>query len=354
MTDWPKIENIHKIDSPSLVLFEDRFHLNIKKMIDAVEGNTDRLMPHVKTNKCQKVIEYMISKEIKRFKAATLVEAELAAKAGANSVLLAHQPVGPKIEKLSLLIEKYPNTQFSCIIDNQSTARLLNQIENKPEVYIDINSGMDRSGIKPGKGLDELIGFINTQTKLRLKGLHIYDGHLRNKDINLRTAEAERLLENVENYFNDLEIVVGGTPSFSVHKNNQRVICSPGTSVFHDWGYGDQLPEQNYEPAVLIMTRIISKPTEGIITVDMGHKSISSENPIDKRVQFLNLENYELLSQSEEHGVLKVENWEQHEVGDVFFGIPFHICPTVNLHRQIGVIRDNQLMEYWATEAAKR
>jgi D-serine deaminase-like pyridoxal phosphate-dependent protein len=114
------------------------------------------------------------------------------------------------------------------------------------------------------------------------------------------------------------------------------------------------LKEQHFEAAVLLVTRVISKPTEGIVTIDLGHKAVAAENPIDRRFKILNLEHYELLSQSEEHGVLKVKNWDEIEVGDVFFAIPYHICPTVNLHHQFGVIRQNSLTEYWPTMAATR
>ena len=37
---------------------------------------------------------------------------------------------------------------------------------------------------------------------------------------------------------------------------------------------------------------------------DLGHKAIAAENPIDKRVNFLNLDQYSFVSQSEEHLVL--------------------------------------------------
>jgi D-serine deaminase-like pyridoxal phosphate-dependent protein len=352
--NWYAIKNITEVDSPSLVLFEDRMQSNIQKMIDEVNGETQRLMPHVKTNKCQKVIEAMVQQGITRFKAATIVEAELAAQAGASTVLLAHQPVGPKIEKLSNLIEKYRETNFSTIIDNQKTSLLLNALQSKPGIYIDVNNGMNRSGIKPGKELADLIKFIEQETDLELKGLHVYDGHLHQSDLNIRTTEAQKGLQKVEDYFDDFEIIAGGTPTFSVHKDNLRLICSPGTSVFHDWGYAEMLAEQDFEPAVLLVTRVISKPTEGIVTIDLGHKAVASENPIDRRFKLLNLDDYELLSQSEEHGVLKVKNWEEIKVGDVFFAIPYHICPTVNLHHQLGVIRQNNLTGYWPTKAATR
>jgi D-serine deaminase-like pyridoxal phosphate-dependent protein len=56
---------------------------------------------------------------------------------------------------------------------------------------------------------------------------------------------------------------------------------------------------------------------------------------MDKRVRFLNLDAYELMSQSEEHSVIRVHDaaaWERLRVGDALYGAPYHVCPTVNLY----------------------
>ncbi|MFT6205984.1 MAG: D-serine deaminase-like pyridoxal phosphate-dependent protein, partial [Spirosomataceae bacterium] len=86
----------------------------------------------------------------------------------------------------------------------------------------------------------------------------------------------------------------------------------------------------------------------------LGHKAISAENPIDKRVRFINLEGYELLSQSEEHGVLKVSNWDDICVGDELLGVPYHVCPTVNLYDEAYIISGNQQVDIWEIVGRRR
>jgi len=88
--------------------------------------------------------------------------------------------------------------------------------------------------------------------------------------------------------------------------------------------------------------------------VDLGHKSVGSENPISKRIQFLNLTNYEALGHSEEHLMIKVENWEDLAVGEVLYGVPYHVCPSVALHDEAYIIRDNQWVENWEVVARRR
>ncbi|MGM5470138.1 D-TA family PLP-dependent enzyme [Flavobacteriaceae bacterium LMO-SS05] len=363
--NWYDIENINEIDSPSLVLYEDRLAFNIQKMLDMVNGNPSKLMPHVKTSKMPEVIKRMITYGIKHFKASTIAEAEITASEGAESVLIAHQLVGPKITRFLLLIDHFPNTTFATILDNSNSAKLLNDLALKAnciiDFYIDINSGMNRSGIAVGLELDEFIQEIPLYTALAFKGFHVYDGHLRQPDFKQRKAKVEAAFMDIHTLFSQLKyhnphlkLICGGTPTFSSHRNEEDRICSPGTCVLWDWGYGEKLIELDFMYAALLITRVISKPTKGIVTIDLGHKSVAAENPIHQRVKFLNLSDYELLSQSEEHGVLKVQHWNDLKVGDILYGVPFHICPTVNLHDEVSVIRNNRKVAVWNITARKR
>jgi D-serine deaminase-like pyridoxal phosphate-dependent protein len=114
------------------------------------------------------------------------------------------------------------------------------------------------------------------------------------------------------------------------------------------------LPDQPFQWAGLVFTRVISKPKRGYLTVDLGHKAIASENPIDKRVKFLNLDHYRFISQSEEHLVLEVQDWEQWKVGDALYGVPYHICPTINLYEEACIIQQGQWVDTWKVVARKR
>ncbi len=362
---WYEIANVEELDSPSIALYKDRLLFNIHKMKVMVGDDVSRLMPHVKTNKMPKVIALMISNGITRFKASTIAEAEIAAQEGANEVLIAHQLVGPKVERLASLIENYPKTVFSTLVDNIASAQRVNEVAfNKNlhiEIFIDINNGMDRSGIEMGAGLDELVLEVKNLKNLYFRGLHVYDGHLRNSDFQKRKEEIELGLKKVNTLYAHLkkedpncQLICGGTPSFTAHLLEESRICSPGTCLFWDWGYGDKMEEQEFKYAALLVTRVISKPKNGIITLDLGHKGVASENPIDSRVRFLNLSDYELLSQSEEHGVLRVKDWDKIAVGDVFYGVPYHICPTINLYDEVAVIENGKKVDTWQITARKR
>jgi D-serine deaminase-like pyridoxal phosphate-dependent protein len=364
-TNWYVVENIEQIDSPSVLLYEDRLSRNLTKIVSLADRDVSRVMPHIKTNKMPKVIERMLSFGLSRFKSSTIAEAEMAAEVGAKEVLVAHQLVGPKIQRFGTLVSQFSETHFSTLTDNiDSLRRLEREAKEKKvkfSVFIDVNTGMNRSGIEPGPSMNDLIELIVASEYLIFEGFHAYDGHLRDKEYTVRKDKVEqgvapltRVYKEFKKKYPMIRLICGGTPSFTSHIMEDGRVCSPGTCVLWDWGYSEKLTEQTFEYAALLVTRVISKPTQGIITVDLGHKAVASENPIDKRVKFLNLEQYELISQSEEHGVIKIKNWDTIHVGDVLYGVPYHICPTINLYDDVSVISNRRKIDEWQILARKR
>ncbi len=354
-SDWYTIQNVDTLDSPSLLMYADRVRCNIARMIERSHG-TERLIPHIKTNKTPAVVEMMLQAGISRFKCATIAEAEMLAMTGAKYVVIAHQLVPPKTARLLALKQQYPDVFFASLLDNAHTAQQHSDFfaahEANSDVLLDVNNGMNRSGTPLGASTLALYKHIAALPHLRLHGLHAYDGHIRQENFEERKSTIESGFHDVETLCKEITawhgtppmVIAGGTPAFSVHSAHWERFRSPGTCVLWDWGYAEILPEQEYEYAGLVLTRIISKPLQGLISVDMGHKAVAAENPIEKRIRFLNLESYELLRQSEEHSVIRISNnalWERLQVGDALYGVPYHICPTVNLYDQA----------YWVEES---
>lgn len=364
MKEWYEIDQIEKIDSPQLVVFEDRVKYNIDRAIELV-GEIGRFRPHVKTNKTAEVMQFMLDVGISKFKCATIAEAELLGRLKAPDVLLAYQPVGPKVERLLNLVEAYPDTKFSCLIDYLETAEKIAAIfsENGKniEVYIDINAGMNRSGIKIEFAL-ELYKKCYNLKGIRIKGLHLYDGHFRQFDLKERKVACDVNFVQLTNLAKAIEdsgfpkpiIIAGGSPTFPIHAQRETVECSPGTFVFWDKTYGDICKEQPFLPAAIVVTRVISLPDEGKICIDLGHKSIAAENDISKRAFFFNAPELRLLSQSEEHGVVEAGANHQFKPGDVLYILPYHVCPTVALYNQMISINSLGELNYWEVKARDR
>ncbi|UAJ14938.1 D-TA family PLP-dependent enzyme [Aquirufa lenticrescens] len=343
-------------ESPGLIVYPDRVKRNIAKVIEMVDGNPARLRPHIKTHKTKEGNDLLLAAGITKFKCATIAEAELLALSEAPDVLISMQLIGPNLERFKELVAHYPKTKFSSIIDDAFAASELNRIiaDLSTGVYVDLNMGMNRTGITPDKALG-LIQHIQTLPNVTLRGLHAYDGHIRDKVYEDRAKHVEtdftsfyELLGQIDT--SDLELVVSGTPSFLVHHKNSQFTCSPGTFIFFDAGYAALFPENTFEFGVEIIARIISKPTDSTICLDLGHKSVAAENPIDNRVRFIDHPSWVLKSQSEEHGIVEVGDNSAYTIGEIIRMIPYHICPTVNLHSHLQVI-DGSL---WEVKARNR
>jgi D-serine deaminase-like pyridoxal phosphate-dependent protein len=363
--EWFQISNIDEVDSPSLVVFPDRVSKNIE-VLKQMLPDVNRLRLHVKTHKSVEVTQILLKAGFTKFKCATIAEAEMLGDANAPDVLLAYQPIGPKAKRLSDLVRAFPKTVFSCLVDNDSTANELNQvfqkINHRLNVYIDLNIGMDRTGIKPGAAAEALYKKCQKMSHILSVGLHAYDGHLRDEDLQIRTKKCNEGFEPVFAMQGNLKdaglaepiIVVGGTTTFPIHANRKNVVCSPGTFIYWDKGYHDKFAEQHFVFAALVITRVISKPSDDLICVDLGHKAIASENALTNRVFFLNAPDLEPVGHSEEHLVLKSSGQKHYNVGDILYGVPFHICPTVALHDSVAVVNDNNVVARWKNLSRNR
>ncbi|HVE61568.1 MAG TPA: D-TA family PLP-dependent enzyme [Chitinophagaceae bacterium] len=365
MQNWFQIKNVDQLDSPALVVFPDRVRHNIQLAIEML-GDVNRLRPHIKTNKSREVSQLMMDAGISKFKCATIAEAELLAQRKAPDVLLAYQPLGPKLNRFISLINKYPSTKFSCLTDNVATANeqaAAFNIQNlNVQVYIDLNVGMNRTGIVPGKNAIELYRHCLSLKGMTVVGLHAYDGHLRDSDIVTRKQKCNEGFKAVEEMKADLikngfavpHVIAGGSPTFPVHAERREVQCSPGTFIYWDKGYGDLCPEQKFQTAAVLVTRIISLPAVNRICLDLGHKSVSAENEIGKRVYFMNAPGLKAISQSEEHLVMETEAGHSYKPGDVLYGLPFHVCPTVALYDSVYIVEDARLSGEWENIARDR
>lgn len=364
-TQWYVFEGIAQTDTPALVVYADRVKENIQKAL-ALVGDPARLRPHFKTSKCAAICSLFIQAGITRFKCATVAEAELLAMNGAPDVLLAYQPVGPKVERLVALADKYPATRFSCLVDHAVPAKALAAAATRQAVtvgvYIDINPGMNRSGILPGGQAVDLYNTCSRLKGLELLGLHVYDGHLTQFDLLDRKVACDAAFAPIEQMRRDLEakgfatpvLIAGGTPTLSIHAQYPDRECSPGTFVYWDGAYGDAYPDLPFLAAALVLTRVISLPTPTTITLDMGHKSIASENDLLHRFQLLNAPDALPIMHSEEHLVVRLPEGHGFAIGDVLFALPHHICPTVALHQQATVVEDGKLWGWWPTGARDR
>jgi len=359
---WYQPANESSIATPCVLLFPDRIEQNIHRMIN-IAGSPQRLRPHVKTHKIEEIISLQLQQGISRFKCATLAEVEMVARAGGKDILLSYPLLGPALAMWFNLAERFPDCRMSVTVDSEPALGMLSDLARdrgkRVDIFVDVDNGMHRTGIDPGSAR-ELIRSISENRGLQFRGLHIYDGHIHDPDPESRKEhcdrdfeEVNRLVEQLEQEGIDIqELACGGTPTFPIHATYPTRNCCPGTPLLWDAGYTASVPDLEFQPAAVVAGRIISKPA-GQLCLDLGYKSIASamDHP---RVHFMDMKVDVVINHSEEHLVISTDDAGRYRVGDVVYGLPTHICPTMALHEEVYVVRNHHVTGTWKVAARKR
>jgi D-serine deaminase-like pyridoxal phosphate-dependent protein len=358
---WYRLRQPEKVTSPSLLIYPDRIKKNIETML-SVAGGPDKLRPHIKTHKTAEIIEMQLEAGITKFKCATIAEAELLATCGVTDILLAMQPVGPNLDRFLRLMHTFPQAHFATLVDHPECARIFSEKAGKQNkrvaLYLDLNTGMNRTGITPGREAIELYQNIAANPNLIAMGLHAYDGHIREKDAKLMKERCDAGFEAVQMMRNELEnrgimvptVIAGGSPSFPIHAGRPGTETSPGTTLLWDATYSDLYNDPPFLPAAVLLTRIISKPGPGIVCLDLGHKSIAPEMAFPRAIIF-GMEHCRQIAQSEEHLVLECPKDLSFEIGDVYYAIPMHVCPTVAKYPSLITVSKGEITGRWLVAA---
>jgi len=353
-----RVANAEDVLTPALVIYPDAIASNIARTLDLLGGDGSRWRVHVKTAKLAYTMRMLIERGVHNFKCATTLELLMACESGARDVLFAYPAVGANARRVREIAESFPKVRISALAESEEQ---ISQWQGTAiGVFLDINPGMNRTGIEQDRRV-EIVRLARAirGAKLAFRGLHYYDGHYGGLDDRERTAAAHagygRLLEDVNELecvgINVEEIITAGTPTFPcslsyagfrgktfVHR------VSPGTVVYNDATSLAQLPaEYGYVPAVMVMTRVVSKPRAGMICCDAGHKAVSADAGVPTCVVAGHAE-LTPLSPSEEHLPMETASSAVGpKVGDVLYLLPRHVCPTVNNFDCALLVRANEI-----------
>ena len=346
-----RIEQQSSIPTPALIYHKDNIGRNIRKAISLV-GSADRIRPHVKSHKTEEIVRMQMSEGITRFKCATIAEAEMIAMGGGPDVLIAYPLVGPNVERFVTLVKTYPDTLFSAVVESEEGAAQLGEEGKKQDttlsVFLELDPGLHRTGISIGESALRLYEKLCSSPVFTVAGLHCYDGHIHQEDLESRKSAAGVCYVQITNLKNRIEerglpvpqIVIGGTPSFALYASHTELQVSPGTCFLHDWGYAKSYAELKFDFAAVILSRVISvHPQQETFTIDVGCKAIASD-PKGERGIILDLPDAVPLYQNEEHWVFRIRADRLPLPGTEVQVLPTHICPTSALYDEAHIVDD--------------
>lgn len=367
-----RLQSTDELLSPSLVVVREALDRNIQQMVK-IAGSVERLRPHCKTHKMTAVVRLQREQGINKHKCATFAEAEMLASAGVTDIFLAYNLVGPNIARATAFLQKFPQVRLMVTADDATMLEQLSravstlqqtQLTATIGVVLDLDSGLHRTGVSQPERSAALYRQIVQSPGLTAEGFHLYDGHNHQTPWEERKAavlDGWNFARSLRNDFAKQGLVVprivcGGTGSFPVFAelNDPAIELSPGTCVFHDSGYGTAFPEMKFEPALWILTRVISRPAADRLTVDVGNKAVAADPPKGQRIYFPDLPNAEQVLHNEEHLVLQTPDAERFHPGDVLLAVPRHVCPTSALHQWVYVAEGGTVVDRWEVTSRNR
>lgn len=346
-----KLEDAERLMTPALLIYPELVERNVQATLKMVGGDASRWRPHIKTAKLLSIIQLLIRSGVRAFKCATTLELLTACSAGADDVLVAIALSGANARRVAEIAAAHPRKRVSVLIE--AVEQLSVWRNSSVGIYIDVNPGMDRTGISERR-TEEILRLARAAGRT-FRGLHYYDGHASNMPASEREAGThagyDRLLAVVR--FLDAsgvtleEVITSGTPatpyglSYKPFQGNSFVHrVSPGTVVYNDTTSLEQLPAFGYVPAVAVLATVISHPRPNVATCDAGHKSVSVDAGVPN-CQVAGWPHLKPLKPSEEHlPIESVSDGLLPGLGEKLYLIPRHVCPTVNNFDQAIFVRD--------------
>lgn len=357
-------DGIEDVLTPALAVYPEIVRENVERMRRDLGGDLGRWRPHLKTAKVDRVVGLLFEAGVARVKCATTLEAaralavwESTRRAAALDLLVAFPHRGANLRRIAALARAHSRARISVLVDDAGHLAEILALEAGLGVFVDVNPGMDRTGLALERGADLLALARAAQAAGVLRGLHPYEGHLHAgtpEDRRRRSHEGYDRLAALLAVAPDLhveEVCTSGTPTYihalahdGLARGPFRHTVSPGTIVYWDLRSEEDLPEIRFTPAALVLARVVSHPRAGRVTADAGHKQISADAG-DPVAACLSHPGLMARHPSEEHLPLDVAaDARAPRAGEVLYLLPRHICPTVNNADECLVVEKNRIV----------
>lgn len=348
-----QLDDVEDILTPALLVYPDIVKANIRATLKMTGDDANRWRPHIKTTKISEVVRGLSAYGIRNFKCSTTLELSMACGAGAADVLLAFPVMGANARAAREIAAGFPGARVSVLVESPEQASIWRN--TGIGIFIDVNSGMNRTGISD-ESITAIIDLARNAGD-QFRGVHYYDGHMSGIAASERETRAHEGYDRLMHILDALEgagvpvdeVITSGTPaapfamSYEAFRNKRFVHrISPGTVVYNDMTSLEQLPEFGYQPAALVLATVVSRPTAHSITCDAGHKSVSADAGVPT-CEVVGHPDWKPAKPSEEHLPIEIPSGALPALGDKLYLIPRHVCPTVNNFDEAVMVKDGKV-----------
>jgi D-serine deaminase-like pyridoxal phosphate-dependent protein len=355
-----------ELSTPALVIDLDVLERNLDRMALYCREHGIGLRPHTKTHKTPEVARMQLERGAIGLTVAKVGEAEVMAGIESASILVAYPVFGR--EKLLRLAELARSRSLLISLDSETTAvevsRAAVERSSTVGVLVEFDAGLHRCGLEPGPACVGLARKVERLPGLEFRGLMTYAGNIWGNEEE-RLAETERVagrLERALDAFRAARIPVpivsgGSTPAARLsHRLPGLTEIRPGTYVYNDLNTFYQGTCGLEDCAARVVATVVSTAVSGRAMIDAGSKTLSSDllgsGPQTGYGMILEARDAPIVKLNEEHGHVDTSRSAYaFRVGEVVTVIPNHVCTCVNMHDEVFVARDEQVVGTWRVAA---
>jgi D-serine deaminase-like pyridoxal phosphate-dependent protein len=340
------------LETPTLTVDLDRVERNIASLQSYCDEHGLACRPHIKTHKLPQIARLQLDAGAVGITCQKLGEAEVMAEAGFDDILITFPLIGrQKAERLAALAGQ---VKMAVVGDSAAVAEglaaVLAPAGVEVDFLVDCDTGLARTGVQSPSAAAELAALVAALPGLRLAGLLTYPT-LPESGPWLREARLaiEGRGQSVD------RISGGGTPTARrTHEIGEVTEVRCGTYV-----YGDRACIANgsvplEDCALRVRATVVSRPTTERAIVDSGSKTLTYD-PAEGAEGYGLLVEYpeaQLYKLNEEHGFVDVSRCGRlPEVGETVTIVPNHACGTVNMHDEVVLHRDGDVLDVWSIAA---
>jgi D-serine deaminase-like pyridoxal phosphate-dependent protein len=349
------------IDTPALVVDLDAMQRNLGRMAEFARKHGILWRPHAKMHKSSAIAKLQLQAGAAGVCVQKTSEAEAMVGGGVHNVYISNEVVAPgKLARVAELAHRVVGEggQLAIAVDSAEGVRRLASAMNARrragemaviDVFVEIDVGQGRCGVRPGRSAAELVHEIRRHPALRFAGLQAYHG----KAQHLRSPQArhEAIATVVQDVlFTKKLIEADGVPvELVTGAGTGSMVCEAASGVYGelqagsflfmdaDYAANERDPAQpQFEHALFVKAQVMSS---GLLhaVCDAGHKSHAIDSGLPRVLTREPTGELEYGNGGDEHGILRPVNGNQRvpRLDDIVWLIPGHCDPTVNLHNHL-------------------
>ena len=346
-----------ELDTPILCIDLDAMESNMQKMAGFMAERGKQWRPHQKCHKTPAIALQQIGLGAIGVTCAKISEAEVMAAAGIRDILVANMIVGRTKWERAAALCRWADPIIACdhFAQVEPLAAICRDRNVTCRTLIEVNIGLDRVGVSPGRDTLELARAINELEGVSLAGIMGYEGHLlqvsdQNEKLE-RINEAMSVLVECHDQIIDAGILceivsAGGTGSYQITSGCPGITeLQAGGGIFADPMYQENCHLRGLEYSLSVLATVVSRPTKDRAIVDAGRKA---HHPDFQMPIVKGHPDAEVVQVSAEHCRLQLSGESQNlRIGDKVELIPGYADFTTVMHDCFYGFRDDRLEVVW-------